>query len=307
MKLLRVMTVMKESSMLAIVVGLGVLAVAVAPSVSGQNRPETRARALSVLDGRGGRIGVSARDLDKPEADREKAQGGVVIDDVQPDSPAEKAGLKRADVIVEFDGEHVRSARQFSRLVQETAPGRAVKATIVRDGHRSDVQITPSNGREADTFLGGADRLRGQLGDLGDLGDFNYFRDLGRLGDQMPFNFNFDVDVPGLMSSRGRLGVTVDELTDQLGTYFGAKEGVLVASVAEASAGDKAGLKAGDVITSVNGQRIRSRQDLTQALRDAKDDAEVTIGIVRDKKESSVKVKLEASRAGRMYYRTRPA
>jgi serine protease Do len=296
--------VMKMSSILAAVAGLGVLAVAAAPSVYGQNRSETRTRSLSVLDGRGGRIGVSARDLDAPEADRQKVPGGVLIDDVQPDSPAEKAGLKRADVIVEFDGEHVRSARQFSRLVQETAPGRAVKATIVRNGRRSDVQITPSDGREADRFMGGeVDRLRGQLGDLG---AFNYFRDFGHLGDQLPFNFNFDFDLPGQMSSRSRLGVTVDELTNQLGTYFGAKEGVLVAVVEEGSAGDKAGLKAGDVITSVNGQRIRSRQDLSQALRDVKDDGEVTIGIVRDKNEISVKAKLEAPRAGRMFW-TRPA
>ncbi len=301
------MKMMKLSSILAAVAGLAVLAVAAAPSVYGQNRSETRTRALSVLDGRGGRIGVSARDLDAPEAERQKVQGGVLIDDVQPDSPAEKAGLKRADVIVEFDGEHVRSARQFSRLVQETAPGQVVKATIVRDGRRSDVQITPSDGREADSFMGGAaDRLRWQLGDPG---DFNYFRDFGHLGDQLPFNFNFDFDVPGLMSSRSRLGVTVDELTNQLGTYFGAKEGVLVAAVAEGSAGDKAGLKAGDVITSVNGQRIRSRQDLSQALRDVKDDGEVTIGIVRDKNETSLKVKtakIESPRAGRMF-RTRPA
>jgi serine protease Do len=313
MNLMRLTTVLNRpkmsktsrmSSILAAAAALTVLAVAAAPSLHGQNRPDTRTRALSVLDGRGGRIGVSARDLDAPEADRQKVQGGVVIDDVQPDSPAEKAGLKRADVIVEFDGEHVRSARQFSRLVQETAPGRAVKATIVRDGRRSDVQITPSDGREVDVFMGGAaDRLRGQLGDLG---DFNYFRDFGHLGDQLPFNFNFDFDLPGQMSSRGRLGVTVDELTNQLGTYFGAKEGVLVASVAEDSAGDKAGLKAGDVITSVNGQRVRSGQDLSQALRDIKDEGEVTIGIVRDKKESSVKAKLEAPRAGRTS-RTRPA
>jgi serine protease Do len=290
---------------LAVGAALAVLAVAAAPSLYGQNRPDTRARVLSVLDGRGGRIGVSARDLDAPEADRQKVQGGVLIDDVQPDSPAGKAGLKRADVIVEFDGEHVRSARQFSRLVQETAPGRAVKATIVRDGRRSDVQITPSDGREADTFMrGGDDRLRWQLGDLG---DFNYFRDFGRLGDQLPFNFNFDFDVLGQMSSHGRLGVTVDELTNQLRTYFGAKDGVLVATVTEGSAGDKAGLKAGDVITSVNGQRVRSRQDLAQALRDVKDEGEVTIGIVRDKKETSVTAKLEAPRAGRMFRTTRPA
>jgi len=309
---MKLMRLLKTLSVPAAMAGLAVLAVAAAPSVYGQNRPESRARVLSVLDGRGGRIGVSARDLDAAEADRQKVQGGVLIDDVQPDSPAEKAGLKRSDIIVEFDGEHVRSARQFSRLVQETAPGRAVKATILRDGRRSDVQVTVSDGRMTDVFMGGgADRLREQLmdeapdrlrehfGDLGSLGDW------GRFGPNLPFNFNFDFDLPGQMSSRGRLGVTVDELTNQLGTYFGAQEGVLVAAVAEGSAGDKAGLKAGDVITSVNGQRVRSRQDLSQALRDVKDDGEVTIGIVRDKKESSVKAKLEA-RAGRTS-RTRPA
>ena len=64
---------------------------------------------------------------------------GVVIEEVQPDSPAEKAGLKPSDVIVEFGGEHVRSARQFGRLVQETPAGRAVKATITHDGHTYDV------------------------------------------------------------------------------------------------------------------------------------------------------------------------
>src|SRR5216684_5689871 len=99
------MKMMKLSSILAAVAGLAVLAVAAAPSVYGQNRSQTRTRALSVLDGRGGRIGVSARDLEAPEADRQKVQGGgVLIDDVQPDSPAEKAGLRRADVIVELDG-----------------------------------------------------------------------------------------------------------------------------------------------------------------------------------------------------------
>lgn len=254
-------------------------------------------RELTILDGRGGRIGVSARDLDAAEADRHKVQGGVMIDEVQPDSPAEKAGLKRSDVIVEFDGEHVRSARQFSRLVQETAPGRTVKASVVRDGHRSDVQLTPAEGKAADMFLfnrGGRDRDR--LGDLGrgldDLGD--RLEDLAPfVGRMPPFDFLFDMDLPGMGSSRGRLGATVDELTNQLATYFGAKDGVLVAAVAEGSAAERAGLKAGDVITSINGGRIRSREELTQALRDVKDEGEVTIGIVRDKKESSLKVKLE--------------
>src|SRR5687767_5103395 len=102
-------------------------------------------RALSVLAGRGAGIGVRISD---------RTEGGVVVDDVLPDSPAEKAGLKRSDVIVEFDGENVRSARQFARLVQETPAGRAVKVAITREGRRQDVQVTPDE-RRGDVMVSG--------------------------------------------------------------------------------------------------------------------------------------------------------
>ena len=96
------------------------------------------------------------------------------------------------------------------------------------------------------------------------------------------------------MSGR-RLGVGVDELTDQLAQYFGANEGLLVTSVTDGSAASRAGLKAGDVITSINGRAVRSRGDLIQGLRDAASE-EITIGIVRDKKESTVTAKVEGPR-----------
>ena len=88
--------------------------------------------------------------------------------------------------------------------------------------------------------------------------------------------------------------MSVDELTDQLATYFGAKQGLLVTSVTDGSAASQAGLKAGDVITSINGRAVRSRDDLVQELRDSTTD-EITIGIVRDKKESSVTAKVDAA------------
>ena len=276
------------------IAGAAAIAAVLAVSVYAQSRPfdsgrvaqqldraERRARDLMVLAGRGAEIGVQVAD---------GKDAGVVIEEVQPESPAEKAGLERADVIVEFDGEHVRSARQFGRLVQETPPGRTVKATIMRDGQRKDVQVTPAEGRAAGFPFDGR-RFREQLGDLGSLRD--------RLP---PFNFNFDFDLPGALSGR-RLGVSVDELTDQLAQYFGAKDGVLVTAVTEGSAASRAGLKAGDVITSIDGQSVRSREDLIRALRDARDE-EVSIAIVRDRKETSVKAKIEAPR--RMIRGARP-
>lgn len=270
----------KRLGMLVTVAGVGVFALAAAPSVSGQER---NSRALTVLAGRGAEIGVSIRDVEKADADRQHVTGGAVVEEVRPDTPADKAGLKKSDVIVEFDGERVRSARQFSRLVQETVPGHEVTTTVVRDGQKKDLRLTPSEGRgEMSVFLNGdGGMLRNRLGDLGDLPN---------LADRMR-GFNFNLDIPGALSGR-RLGVTVDELTNQLADYFGAKDGVLVTAVTDGTAASRAGLKAGDVITSINGASVHSRDDLVRALRDANSN-EVTIGILRDKKESSVKATLD--------------
>src|SRR5262245_21203542 len=250
------------------------------PAQGGQDRPgERQPRDFMVLAGRGSEIGVQIA---------EGKTEGVVVEEVRPDSPAEKAGLKKADTIVEFDGERVRGTRQFGRLVQETPPGKTVKATIVRDGRRQTVEIAPREGRGAlsDRFMIDGDRFRID-GDRFRMPDLDALRNLPR----GPFNFDFDF--PGALSGR-RLGVTVDPLPDQLAQYFGAKDGVLVTSVADGSPASRAGLKAGDVITSIDGQSVRSTDDLVRAMRDARND-EVTIEIVRDKKTSSVKATLEGS------------
>jgi serine protease Do len=273
----------KRIGLLVTLAGVGVFALAAGLSVSAQER---NSRALTVLAGRGAEIGVSIRDVEKAEADRQHVSGGAVIEEVRPDTPADKAGLKKSDIIVEFDGERVRSARQFSRLVQETVPGHQVKTTVVRDGQKKDLQLTPSEGRsEMSVYTNGDGGVfRNWLGDLGGWGAAQNF------GDRMR-GFSYNFDIPAL--SGRRLGVTVDELTSQLADYFGAKDGVLVTAVTDGTAASRAGVKAGDVITSINGARVHSREDLVRALRDANSD-EVTIGIVRDKKESSVKATLEA-------------
>ena len=84
-------------------------------------------------------------------------------------------------------------------------------------------------------------------------------------------------------------------LTDQLSAYFGVKEGVLVTSVTDGSPASRAGIKAGDVITSVNSERVGSREDLVRALRDASSDR-IELGIVRDKQERTVTATIESQR-----------
>ena len=86
---------------------------------------DDQVRHLAVLAGRGAQLGVSVRDLDAEQA---KGQSGAVVEDVRAGSAAEKAGIKKGDVIAEFDGERVRGVRHLTRLVTETPDGRTVKA-----------------------------------------------------------------------------------------------------------------------------------------------------------------------------------
>jgi S1-C subfamily serine protease len=89
------------------------------------------------------------------------------------------------------------------------------------------------------------------------------------------------------------LGVTVQEVSGDLAAYFGVKAGVLVAGVMPDSPAAKAGLKAGDVITGVNGKPVASPRELVMAL--PTDDAahEVTLTVVREKKETTFKATLQ--------------
>ena len=265
------------------------------PFGSAQGRPR-----VMMLDGRGAQIGVSVDDLNQQELKAAGgAQSGVLIEDVDQDGPASKAGLRQGDIVVEVDGERVRSARQFSRLIQETPEGRSVTLGVVRDGKRQTIDVTPESG----PFGFGPDgdfiarqlepRLRELEPRLRELEP--RLRELEprlrefRFG---PYNFDFDM-LPRITSPRGRLGVQTNSLTPQLAEYFGVKDGgVLVTSVTQGSAAEKAGVKAGDVITSIDGDRVRSVDDLVDELRDK--DGEVSLGIVRDKKESTLKATIES-------------
>src|SRR6266513_1324140 len=106
-----------------------------------------------------------------------------------------------------------------------------------------------------------------------------------------------------LMGGSPRLGIDAEDLNGQLGTFFGAPdgEGILVREVNPGSAAEKAGIKAGDVITSVNGERVRTLGDLREKLaakREAKDKNQnqtVKLGDLRNKSEVSVTVELPAT------------
>ena len=252
---------------------------------------------VMVLDGRGAQLGVMVSDLD-PKA----TTGGVKIDEVNEDSPAEKAGIKAGDIVVDYDGERVRSARQFTRLVQETPEGRSVAIGIMRDGKKQTLNATPEAGRLTWNFGPEVDRAfreaeRGMRGfNFSVPPEFEYRYDDRTPGAPRRFEYRIPNGVmPFMGRSRGRLGVTVQSLTGELQEYFGATNGgALVSSVAKESAAAKAGIKAGDVIVSVNGKAVADADQLIDEIEGINGDA--TIVVLRDKKELTLKATIERPR-----------
>ncbi len=217
-------------------------------------------RRLALLAGRGAQLGVSVRELDAEQA---KGQTGAVVDDVRSGSAAEKAGIKKGDVIAEFDGERVRGVRHLSRLVTETPDGRTVKAAVVREGKRVDLSVTPDSGslasaeRDFDVFV---PPMRFEKMPRGD-GDMTWSMPRFPGGD-WTFKGGHPGDLFGFKDGKGRLGVKVQELDGQLGEYFGTSTGVLINSVEADSPAARAGLKAGDVVTAVNGKAVAEPSEL---------------------------------------------
>ena len=94
--------------------------------------------------------------------------------------------------------------------------------------------------------------------------------------------------------SRTRLGVSGQNLSGQLGDYFGTPEGVLVTSVDDGTPARTAGLKAGDVITRINGETVRNLIDLRRLVGSATGETRITI--FRDRKEQTITLKIEDER-----------
>lgn len=300
------MTAWKRFAIAAAIVAGTAAALVLAPVAYGQTAwwvSEAQPQVFELFGG-SSRIGISVKDLTDEDVKRSKlpSTSGALVGEVEDDSPAATAGFRANDVVVEFDGERVRSARQLTRLVQETPSGRAVQAVVVRDGQRVTLNVIP---RESNA--GAFERFR----DLEDFGrKFRYevppTPPARRAPTPRPPRAPLPPDVDEWMFSRSssRLGITVDDLSEQLASYFGAKDGVLVTTVRDASAAATAGLKAGDVITQFNGSPVDSPAELRRSIQRLDDGAEFTIDIVRDRKPMTLKGKVTPREERRRTYRS---
>jgi serine protease Do len=250
-----------------------------------------------LMDGDGtGWLGVETHEVtaDKAKELKLPAERGVVLGEIVPDSPAAKGGLKEKDVVTEVNGQRVEGAAQFRRMIHEIPAGRSVQLTVWRDGRSQTLSVT----------LGKSEQGRRAMRRMAPTPGTFTFRmpDMPEIPDIPAMEWNGGA----LFSGRPRLGIDAEDLNGQLGAFFGAPdgEGILVREVNSGSPAEKAGVKAGDVITSLNGERIRSVGELREKLSGKRDekDRTVKLGVLRNKSAITLTVELpeQAARAKRV-------
>ena len=276
----------------ALAAALVVVGAAFNAARAGEDKDKQHKKVVIFRSG-GSWLGVQIADVD---TDRGKELGlrdvhGAEVQSVSPGSPAEEAGIKEGDVITEYQGSRIEGVAQLTRLVRETPSGRTASIEIWRNGSSKDLQVQMKSREHEDDDLPG--NIQVWSDDDGD-GKMSWFHTpappeppdidlqaLEGLGDMRIF-------APGM---RPRLGITVDSVGKQLAEYFGVKQGggALVTSVGKGSAGESAGLKAGDVIVKVDEDSVQDAGDLHMAMRERRGKA-LTLTVVRERRETTVKV-----------------
>ncbi|HEU4510509.1 MAG TPA: PDZ domain-containing protein [Pyrinomonadaceae bacterium] len=239
------------------------------------------------VDG-GGYLGVYAENINNENVGRYRMNQvrGVGVTQVIKDSPAEKAGIRKDDVILRIDGENVNSVRKLNRLISEMAPDHNVRVTVSRGG--AEQEVTATIGKRNNSSLV-RDLLSGEprAWTFKDT-DPKVFKWEGPV---IEGDFHNNDGFQFFLQNSRRIGVSTMQLTKQLADYFGVTggKGVLVTAVTDDGPAAKAGVRAGDVITAVDGEAVDSPGDISRVIG-RKKEGEVTLTVIRNKSQQTIRV-----------------
>ena len=215
--------------------------------------------------GKGGWLGVSIQDITPKIAKKKdlKSDEGAYVNDVVDNSPADSAGVKEGDVVVEFNGKTIDDAGDLLRAVQKSSAGTKTTIVVVRNNEKKSLPIAVGKVRR------------------------RAFSESFAVAPRAPHIAMF--------GRSGMWGLHLSELNEQLGEYFGAPKGkgLLVEQVEKKSAGEKAGFKAGDVITKANKNSVEDFRDLNEAAEDANEGDKIEVEIIRKGANKVLTVEIE--------------
>ncbi|MBD3179199.1 MAG: PDZ domain-containing protein, partial [Candidatus Latescibacteria bacterium] len=176
-------------------------------------------------------VGIYPHDISQGMAEVFGIDGrkGALVTEVSEDTPADKAGIKSGDVIVEFNGEEVDDSNDLRRLVADVTPGEEVELELVRDGEKKKVEV--------------------EIGER--PGSEEQVQEESREGSAL------------------FLGVGLRNLNDYLRNRLDIPQdirGVVVVEISSDSPAAQSGLKEGDVIVEINRRKVENVDDLRNIL-----------------------------------------
>lgn len=266
---------------------LGVIASAGLALADADKRKDVRRLAIIERDEAGSTAAYLGVHLTE---ETEHAEGGARITEVVDDSPASRGGLREGDVIVRFGANAVRGPAGLSDRIRASQPEDRVTLGVLRDGREMTVEV--ELGERPTTMIWAP------MAPMAHVDEKRLAEMAEQFKQQAVEMERMHAPLSKLrwlrFAGRARLGVQLVDTTAELREHLGAdgEAGVLVSKVLSGTPAEKAGLRVGDVIVSVDGTAVTS-SDALRELVEAGAGRSVDIGIVRDRRRSSVRVNLE--------------
>ncbi len=219
----------------------------------------------------------------------EKTAEGAKVVEVMKESAAEKAGLKKDDIITKIGDEKVSDASVLAEIISSKKPKEEIKIAYIRDGKKKDIKAILGDRVEeknmvfkfnnSDPMVRGFKSPRVQVRPMPD-GDI--FRNFNMDGN-VDFGQNEDL-VGGMFPRQKRLGLKIQD-TEEGGN-------VKIIDVEDSSAAQKSGLQKDDIITEINGQKIGNTDDAREQLQEVADKSAYTIKAKRNGNEMNFDIKI---------------
>lgn len=191
---------------------------------------------------RRGMLGINIQNItdDTAKALELKDTSGVLVSNVRAGSAAEKAGVKRGDIITAINGEKIEDSNVLRNKVAGTLPGSEIKLTVTRDGNPQELTAT--------------------------LDEYNVE---GSASSQQPR----EGDAPSAQPNSGKLGLSLQPVTPQVAKQLGIEgtDGLVVTDVDQAGPAAEAGINRGDVVLEINRQAVKSVEEVQSAIEKAGD------------------------------------
>jgi serine protease Do len=192
---------------------------------------------------------------------------GALITSVSPGSAAEKAGLKKGDIITKIDDQKIEEADDVSRIIRSHKPGDKVSITYLRNGkeQKQSVELGKWKGATMPPMPSVVMPREWQ-------GEYPRV-------ETMPGGQGYVISG----SSAPKLGLSIQDTDDG--------KGVIVIDVDEDSNAGKAGLKEGDIITRVNAKDVNSTDEVTRIVRESRSKPSMQFQVLRKGKTQTLEVR----------------